>query len=193
MKKVLGIMLLGLFLIAGNASAHCGKCGLGDAPDKDMKAMAGERNDKMAKELGLNDEQKGKLSALMNEKMEKRHAIMEENRKAMDALHEDFQAKLKGFLTEDQVKKLEEKMAGGEGHSPMWKEGKMCPKCAMMKGKDKKCPECKDGKACAKCEKMKKGDCPECKDGKMCKMCKIKKAKEGKEKHDGHDHGKDSK
>lgn len=177
MRKIIGIMLAGLFLVAGNASAHCGKCGIGDAAQgEDMSAMVDERVSKMSKDLELNDEQKGKVAAIMNEKMEKKHALMEEHHKAMDALHEDFQTKLKGVLTEEQMKKWDEKK--GDGHCPMCKDGKMCDKCkAMKKGH---CPECKDGKMCPKCEKMSKGDCPMCKDGKMCKMCKIKKAKEGK-------------
>lgn len=211
MKKVLGILLAFLFLTAGNAFAHCGKCGMGDDPSMDMTAMAEEKAGKMAKDLSLTDEQKSKVASIIKEKMRNKRSLMEAKDKAMDALHEEFQTKLKGILTEEQMKKWEEKKAGSEGHCPMCKDGKMCKKCKEMKGKDGKCPECKDGKACAKCEKMRKGDCskckdgklcakcekmsegkcPKCKDGKMCKKCKMKKDQKG---HDGHDdHGQDDK
>lgn len=170
MKKVLGLLLAGMFFAALNAQAHCGKCGMEDGAHKDDKgAMVSAKVDKLAKELSLTDEQKGKVEGIIKEKMEKKQQLMEEHHKSMDALQEDFKAKLGGVLSAEQMAKWED----------------------MKKDHGKDCPDCKDGKICKTC-KMKKamdkmGDCPKCKDGKMCKKCKMKKAKEEKEEHE-HNH-----
>lgn len=213
MKKVLGILLAVLFLAAGNAFAHCGKCGMGDEAEMDLSAIAEKKAGEMAKNLSLDDEQKNKIAPMIIEKMQRKRSLMEAKDKALDDIHANYEAKLKEVLNEEQFKKWESRKEGLGDKCPMCKDGKICKKCKEMKGKDGKCSECKDGKAFAKCEKMKKGDCPKCKDGKMCaqcekmsegkcpkckdgkmcKMCKIKKAKDRKEKNDGHDYGKDSK
>lgn len=141
MKKSLGILLVVLFLTAGNALAHCGKCGMGDDSGMDMKAMAEEKVGKMAKDLSLNDEQKSRVAAIVKEKMEKKHAIMNEKHKAMDDLHEEYKGKLKEVLNEEQLKKWEKKKYGVEGKCPMCIDGKMCKKCKIKKdreGKSKK-------------------------------------------------------
>jgi hypothetical protein len=84
--------------------------------------------------LKLTDEQKTKLHAIMMEKKTKMHAMMDEHHQAMDRLHEDFEKKLGGILTVDQMKKWEEKMekhGDMKGHCPMCKGGKMCDMCKM--------------------------------------------------------------
>lgn len=132
MKRILGIMLVGLFLAVGTAQAHCGKCGIGESAKPDMKAMAEAKLDMMKKELTLTDVQAAQIKEIMKAKMEKKEKIMDEKHKAMEALHEDFKAQLKGVLNEAQLKK--------------WEEVK------------DKCPMCKDGKMCEMCMKKAKGD-----------------------------------
>ncbi len=129
----------------------------------DASAMATEKADKWAKDLKLDDEQKGKLQAAIQQKLEKKQQIMDEKHKAMDALHEEFKTNLSGFLSADQLKQWEE-----------------------MKDKSH-CPMCKDGKMCDMCKKMKEMHCPDCKDGKMCENCK--KMMKGHKQHKNHDHG----
>lgn len=141
MNKVLASLFVALFLTAASAQAHCGSCGVGDAPKAegaskadDMGAMVSAKVEKLTKELSLNDEQKGKVEAIIKEKMEKKHQIMEEKHKAMDALHEEFKTKLSGVLTPEQVTKWESMKKDFDG-CPMCKDGKMCKKCKLMKGK----------------------------------------------------------
>ncbi len=182
MSKVCLSMLVGLFLMTANAQAHCGKCGVGDATHEGAGEMTkgegcpivGGKLEKLTKELSLTDEQKPQVEAILKEKMEKKQQIMDDKHKAMDALHADFETKLKGVLTEEQAQKWsahKDSMAEHHGKCPDCKDGKMCEKCKGMKGH---CPDCKDGQMCEKCKSMK--GCPDCKDGKICDKCKSKKA-----------------
>jgi len=144
MNRILAIMALSLLLTAGNTYAHCGKCGVGDAPKAagtdakmDMGAMVAEKTEKLTKELNLTDDQKTKVQAILQEKMTKKQAIMDEKHKAMDALHEEFKTKLGAILTPEQMKTWEEMKKDGHGMKgmcPMCKDGKMCEMC-MKKGK----------------------------------------------------------
>jgi hypothetical protein len=139
MKRVLGMVLAVLFLTAGNLYAHCGTCGIGEPSAKSSEAMAGEKSDKLAVDLGLNDEQKAKVKAIIQEKLDKKQQLMDDKHKAMDALHEEHKAKLKEVLTEEQMKKWEEMKSSKDGMGDM----------------KEKCPMCKDGKMCEMC-KLKK-------------------------------------
>ena len=134
MRKILFMVLAGLFVAAATAQANCGRCGMGDMPKAQAQEPVKRHLDKMAKDLKLSDEQKARVEVIMKEKMEKKDRIMKEKMVAMDALHEEFKAKLKGVLSEEQMKKWE----AGQEHK------------GEMKGK---CPYCKDGKMCAHCQK----------------------------------------
>ncbi|MCR4337058.1 MAG: hypothetical protein NUV91_04545 [Candidatus Omnitrophica bacterium] len=132
MKKITAIILFSLFLTTA-AQANCGKCGVGDKhPEANKDQMVSEKVAKMTAEFNLTDEQKAQVQNLIQEKMTKKEAIMEEKHKAMQALHEDFHAKLKGVLTEEQIKKWESMK---EECPECEKEGKMCKVCAAKKGK----------------------------------------------------------
>jgi hypothetical protein len=88
----------------------------------------------MTADLGLSDEQKGKVEAIMKEKMEQKKALKEEHRADMDSLHENFKAQLKGILTEEQMTKWEAMKDEHMAKCPECKEGKMCPMCMKKKG-----------------------------------------------------------
>ncbi len=133
MTRILGMLVVGLFLAVGTAQAHCGKCGIGEASKSDMKAMGDAKLDMMKKELVLTDEQAAQVKQIMTAKMEKKQKLMDEKHKAMEALHDDFKAQLKGVLNEAQFKKWEEV----KDRCPMCKDGKMCEMC-MKKGKGDK-------------------------------------------------------
>ena len=122
MKGMITLFFAGMLLIAGNAQAHCGKCGVGDAPKADKGDMIQEKTDKLAHELSLSDEQKVKVPAIITDKMAKKQQIMDEKHKAMDALHEEFQTKLKDVLNKEQMGKWEamkQNKEGMEGKCPM--------------------------------------------------------------------------
>lgn len=136
MKRILWLVLVVLFLTAGNLYAHCGKCGVGDEAVENAAAQVDEKVAKLTEDLGLDDEQKARLKVIIQEKMDKKQQIMADKHKAMDALHEDFQAKLKEVLTAEQFKKWEAikaDKAGMESKCPMCKEGKMCAMCLLKK------------------------------------------------------------
>lgn len=138
MNRVIGMVLVGLFISVVSAQAHCGKCGIGDAPKGEAQEMVTDKLDKMTKDLKLSAEQKAQVQSFMKEKMEKKHHIMEEKKAALDALHEEFKAKLKGVLSEEQMKKWEsaqDEKGEMRGKCPHGKKGKMCPVCQMKKEK----------------------------------------------------------
>jgi hypothetical protein len=166
MKKTIVLFLMGFLLIAGNALAHCGKCGVGDSDHDGAHNMVTKKVNKMAAELGLSDEQKAQIEAIMLEKKEKKQQIWDEKKASMESLSDEYTTKIKGVLTEEQMAKWEAARAA---------------KGSMKAG----CPMCKDGKKCEMCEKASKGACPLCKDGKKCEMCekKMKMKKEMKMKN----------
>lgn len=135
MQKIMWMVMAVLFLAIGSAQAHCGKCGVGEAAPaqmKDAKDSSAAKVDKLAKDLKLSDEQKVKVEALVKEKLEKKQKIMADKESAMDALHEDFKAKLKSALSEEQYKSWEaglDKSGEMKGHCPYCKHGKLCPMC----------------------------------------------------------------
>jgi Spy/CpxP family protein refolding chaperone len=134
MKKVMWMVLAGLFIAVGSAQAHCGKCGMDDAPQAKEQGSADKDFDKMGKELKLTAEQKAQVKSIMEEKRQKKQAIMEQKQAAMAALHEEVKAKLKTVLSEEQVKAWEAKKEG----CPLCKDGKPCKDCEAKKGKGKK-------------------------------------------------------
>jgi hypothetical protein len=121
MKKL--IILTALLAFAGMATpvfAHCGKCGVGD----DKKVMdVDAKVEKLTKKLGLSEDQANKLKPVLQEKMDKKKALYEKKKADMQALHDDYQAKLKGILTPEQLSKYE-----------AMKEGMMEHKGSMMDG-----------------------------------------------------------
>ena len=142
MKRILWITLVVFLAVAGSAQADCGKCGMGHGPEAgmemDMEKAVSEKIEKMTAELALTPEQQEQVKQIMQEKMERTRQIKEEKRAAMDALHKEVQAKMKAALTEEQLKKWEElkkDKPGMMGKCPHCEEGKMCPKCKMMKEK----------------------------------------------------------
>lgn len=143
MNKVLAIVITALLLTSGNAQAHCGKCGVGDAPKSDIDTMLNEKTEMLTKKLNLTDDQKAKVQAILKEKMAKKQEIMDQKHNAMDALHEEFKAKLGAILTEEQMKNWEEMKKDSDGmmgKCPMCKDGKMCEVCKLKKGKSEHKP-----------------------------------------------------
>lgn len=132
MKKFLGVAVLSIVLMGGTAFAHCGKCGVGDADHSHKKEgkTVDQRADDLAVMLQLNDEQKAKVKTIMQEKADQKTKIMDEHRKSMESLHQEFQGKMKGVLTPEQVKAWEAIKGNEDGKfCPMCKDGKKCDKC----------------------------------------------------------------
>ena len=136
MNKMIWMVLIGLFVCTGSVQANCGKCVMVDVPKADEQGMIKEHLDKMSSTLALTPEQKVQLEAIMKEKMAAKRQIMEHKEAAMKALQEQFKTKLKGVLTEEQMKKWEAKKEGQcdmKGKCPDCKKGKKCPKCQLKK------------------------------------------------------------
>jgi periplasmic protein CpxP/Spy len=137
MKRVIGMVLVGLFIAVGSAQAQCGKCGMGDEAKVERQDMVGEKLNQMSKDLKLSAEQRVQVESILKEKMEKKHQIMEQHKAAMEALHGEFKAKLKSVLSEEQMTKWEaqkDKMGDMKGKCPHCKKGEMCEKCKSKKG-----------------------------------------------------------
>jgi len=133
MKKLTNVLIAAFvmsFLIAGQAMAHCGKCGLGD---KDNAGWLDAKMEKMTKNLELSDEQAAEIRAIMEEKMEKKSAIKADKMDKIEAVKEEYSAKIKAVLNDEQNAKYEEMKADkgsmkgsdhdhkGSGHDKMEK------------------------------------------------------------------------
>jgi len=129
MGKVMWMVLAGLFLAVGSVQADCGKCGAGDGVQMDHQAMVNTHIDKMTKELALTAEQKIQLEAIMKEKLAKKEQIMAQKEASMKALHEEFKVKVKGVLSEEQMKKWEANKESRDAKGDCPCKDKMCPEC----------------------------------------------------------------
>lgn len=104
MKKLIILTVLLAFAGVTPVFAHCGKCGVGD----DKKVMdVDAKVEKLTKKLGLSEDQANKLRPVLQEKMDKKKALKEKKMADMQAIHDDYQAKLKGILTPEQLTKYE--------------------------------------------------------------------------------------
>ena len=81
-------------------------------------AIAGQKNansnqgiERMAKEFGLNEEQKAKVESIFNAEKQKVEAIFGEQQGKLQAVQEETRASLQEVLTPEQMAKLEKKMS----------------------------------------------------------------------------------
>lgn len=96
MKKIASIftaVFILSFVFVGLSYAHCGVCGLRSAKDSDW---LGKKMTMMTENLGLSDEQATQVEALIKEKVEKKKAVMDE-----------YTAKIKALLTDEQNAKYD--------------------------------------------------------------------------------------
>lgn len=104
MKKIVFLTLLIAGFSANAAFAHCGTCGIGGEKGS-MHDKMHDKNQKMAEQLGLSEEQAKQVDTLMQEKMKKKKAFRSESKEKIDAIKEEYDAKLKKILTPEQYKK----------------------------------------------------------------------------------------
>jgi len=80
------------------------------AQNKNSPADNQNAIDRMTKELGLNETQRGKVEAILNAEQKKVEAVFNEERKKLQLIQEETRASLQAVLTPEQMKKLENKM-----------------------------------------------------------------------------------
>lgn len=135
-------LIVGLVLCSSNAFAHCGTCGVGDKGGHEhAQEKLKERGDEFSNKLNLTPEQKEQMKALREEKREKMKAMHEEMKKQKEALYVEHKAKVATILSPEQMQQWEKMKEDHEemmGKCPECKDGKMCKKCKMKKGKSKK-------------------------------------------------------
>lgn len=115
MKKLMLIIAF-VALIAAPAFSHCGVCAVGEAKGSKGSMHEGKAKgmmEKMMENLGLSDEQVEKINALKKEKMKKKQAA-----------HDEFKAKLKEILSEEQMNKYEEMKGKHHDHKGSMMEHK---------------------------------------------------------------------
>jgi len=81
-------------------------------------AIAGQKNvdgnqgvERMAKEFGLDEDQKAKVESIFNAEKQKVETIFGEQQAKLQAVQEETRASLKEVLTPEQMAKLEKKMS----------------------------------------------------------------------------------
>jgi len=80
------------------------------AQNKNSSADSQNAIDRMTKELGLNETQRGKVEAILNTEQKKVEAVFNEERKKLQLIQEETRSSLKAVLTPEQMEKLENKM-----------------------------------------------------------------------------------
>ncbi|TDK44329.1 Spy/CpxP family protein refolding chaperone [Algoriphagus formosus] len=106
MKKLL-VSIAMIFLVSLGAFAQQQR--RGERPDPEARAKM--MTERMAEELGLNEEQKAKILEINLANAQKRKAAMESQRADREALKEEMKKQdeqIKEILTEEQRKKWEE-------------------------------------------------------------------------------------
>ena len=83
-----------------------------DAPRRERGAQAGDRLERMAKELSLSEEQKGELKTIFEQQAAKTKALrddtslsQEQRREKARGIREEFAGKIKAVLTKEQNEK----------------------------------------------------------------------------------------
>ena len=126
MNKVIWMVLVGLTVTVGSAQANCGHCDKLGTPKVSTEEMAAEKLDVMTKKLKLSVEQKAQVQIILKEKIEKMQQLMDQKHAAMQVLYEDYTAKLKGVLSEEQMKQWEAKKDCYDKKDKKYGE-KVCP------------------------------------------------------------------
>jgi len=86
---------------------------------QNKNSPADNRNaiDRMTKELGLNETQRGKVEAILNAEQKKVEAVFNEERKKLQLIQEETRSNLQAVLTPEQMQKLENRMRQESGKS----------------------------------------------------------------------------
>ncbi|WP_293006716.1 hypothetical protein [Nitrosomonas sp.] len=79
---------------------------------QNKNSAADNRNaiDRMTKELGLNETQRGKVEGILSAEQKKVEAVFNEERKKLQLIQEETRSNLQAVLTPEQMQKLENKM-----------------------------------------------------------------------------------
>lgn len=126
MKKVLAVLMVGLFLMVFDAKANDARHAMRKgAEPQDIDTMVNSKVATMTKELSLTGEQKEKTKVLLKEKLEKIRQLTEDYHKSLSALDREFKANLGGVLSAEQMSKWEAMRTERSGGCPDCKAGKM--------------------------------------------------------------------
>ena len=106
MKKIVYLIAAMFLLNAAPALANCGMCPLG-AKGATTEEYVEKKMEKLTSELGLSEEQAGKVKGILTDKMEKKKAAKAEKREKMDAISAEFSDKVNAVLDDEQKVKFE--------------------------------------------------------------------------------------
>lgn len=101
------------------------------APRRERPGQAGDRLERMTKELNLSDEQKGKLKTLFEQQAAKTKAMrddtsltQEQRREKARAIREEFTGKIKEVLTKEQNEKWQKQQQDRPPRQPRTEQPK---------------------------------------------------------------------
>ncbi|MCA9400757.1 MAG: hypothetical protein KC713_03960 [Candidatus Omnitrophica bacterium] len=123
MKKTMVLFSAAVILSAGPVFAHCGSCGMDDEHGDMIESTKGKmmkevkkgdwvekKLNMMADDLGLTEQQQEEIKAIMKDKAERMEEIHVGAGDEMKAIMDDYEAKLKDVLTEEQYEKHAKKV-----------------------------------------------------------------------------------